>query len=222
MTPTSLTVRWLNIQDYSTCWRAMQQFTNERTPETTDEIWFLEHHPVFTQGQNGKPEHVLNPGNIPIVQTDRGGQVTYHGPGQLMVYILIDLRRKQLNVRELVTCLEQSVVDMLQAESIPAFAKCDAPGVYIDNKKICSIGLRIRKGCSYHGIAFNIFMDLEPFSRINPCGFQELQMTQLSDYIKPHSTQEAGQKLITHLLKKLGYTTANYMVANDLESIDGK
>lgn len=222
MIPTSLTVRWLDKQDYAACWQTMQQFTNQRTEETEDEIWFLEHHPVYTQGQNGKPEHVLNQGNIPIVQTDRGGQVTYHGPGQLMAYILIDLRRKKLNVRELVTALEQSVVEMLKEESIPAYAKCDAPGVYIDNKKICSIGLRIRKGCSYHGIAFNIFMDLEPFLRINPCGFQNLEMTQLSEYIGPLTPQQASEKLLTHLQNKLGYTTANYKTANHLELIDAK
>ena len=176
-----LNIRWLGRQEYLACWASMQQFTNARNDETMDEIWLLEHHPVFTQGQNGKPEHVLNPGNIPIVQTDRGGQVTYHGPGQLMIYTLIDLKRKKLNVRELVTRLEQSIIDLLAEYGITALAKREAPGVYMDDKKICSIGLRIRKGCAYHGIAFNVALDLEPFTRINPCGFKELQMTQFAE-----------------------------------------
>jgi lipoyl(octanoyl) transferase len=222
MIQNALTMRWLGWQDYSTCWQAMQKFTNERSAETMDEIWFLEHHPVFTQGQNGKPEHILNAGDIPIVQTDRGGQVTYHGPGQLMVYFLIDLRRKHLNVRALVSALEQSIVDLLNEFNVNAYAKCDAPGVYIDEKKICSIGLRIRKGCSYHGIAFNIAMDLEPFKRINPCGFQSLQMTQLIDYTESQDPQTASEKLIPHLQKNLGYTTAIYVDHTYSESINGK
>jgi lipoyl(octanoyl) transferase len=203
-----LIVRWLGQQDYASCWQAMQAFTNGRTPETVDEIWLLEHLPVFTQGQNGKPEHLLNPGEIPVVQTDRGGQITYHGPGQLMVYTLIDLRRKRLNVRDLVTKLEQSVIDLLAEYHIEAVAKRDAPGVYVDGKKICSIGLRIRRGCSYHGIAFNISMDLEPFTRINPCGFTALQMTQFASLGGPTSTQEAGAQLVNYLMQNLVYTHA--------------
>lgn len=206
-----LNIRWKGLQDYTTCWQAMQDFTNQRTPETTDEIWLLEHHPVFTQGQNGKPEHVLNPGNIPIVQTDRGGQVTYHGPGQLMVYTLIDLKRKHLNVRELVTNLEKSVIDLLAEYNITAVAKREAPGVYVDGKKICSIGLRIRRGCAYHGIAFNIAMDLEPFTRINPCGFTQLEMTQFSTLGGPNNTELAGRQLVNYLMKNLVYTHANYL-----------
>lgn len=202
----SLIVRWLGRQPYLVTWEAMQNFTNQRTPETTDEIWLLEHDPVFTQGQNGQAEHILNAGDIPIVQTDRGGQVTYHGPGQLMVYVLIDLRRQKLNVRELVTTLEDCVIQSLADYSINAYAKRDAPGVYINENKICSIGLRIRRGCSYHGIAFNINMDLTPFSRINPCGYQSLQMTQLRDFVENADVAKAGSQFANHLAKKLNYT----------------
>jgi lipoyl(octanoyl) transferase len=185
----------------------MKDFTNQRHEETLDELWLLEHQPVFTQGQNGKPEHVLNPGNIPIVQTDRGGQVTYHGPGQVVIYTLIDVKRKKLNVRELVTRLEQSVIQLLAQHQIEAKARCDAPGVYVDNKKICSVGLRIRRGSSYHGLAFNVDMDLEPFSRINPCGYAELQMTQLTELAGPQNIQFIGNQLIECLIANLGYTT---------------
>lgn len=209
MTMNTLTIRWLGRgQDYHTCWEAMRGFTDKRDDNTGDEIWLLEHQPVFTQGQNGKPEHILNAGNIPVVQTDRGGQVTYHGPGQLMVYTLIDLKRKKLNVRELVTLLEQSVINYLREYGIEAEARRDAPGVYVNSNKICSIGLRIRRGCSYHGIAFNIAMDLEPFNRINPCGFAQLTMTQLSALGSQRDTLEAGRQLINHIVKNLGYTKA--------------
>jgi len=201
-------IRWLGEQDYMSCWQAMKTFTDTRGTTTPDEIWLLEHKPVFTQGQNGKAEHVLNAGNIPVVQTDRGGQVTYHGPGQLMVYTLIDLRRLKLNIRELVSLLEKSVIDLLAAHNITAYAKREAPGVYVENQKICSIGLRIRRGCAYHGIAFNINMDLEPFSRINPCGFTGLKMVQLAELGGPDSTQEAGKQLIEYLIKNLGYNIA--------------
>lgn len=209
MIPNTITIRWLGRQDYQPCWQAMQEFTQTRDENTADEIWLLEHTPVFTQGQNGKPEHVLNPGDIPVVQTDRGGQVTYHGPGQLMVYTLIDLKRKKFNVRELVTLLEQSVIDLLAEYNITAAAKADAPGVYVGQKKICSIGLRIRKGCSYHGIAFNVALDLEPFNRINPCGFSQLQMAQFSELGGLASTLETGRGLVKYLMKNLRYTSAN-------------
>jgi lipoyl(octanoyl) transferase len=203
----SLTVRWLGRKDYLPTWQAMQAFTQNRDADTADEIWLLEHTPVFTQGQNGKAEHVLNPGDIPVVQTDRGGQITYHGPGQLMVYTLIDLKRKKFNVRELVSVLEQSVIDLLAEFQIIAAAKHDAPGVYVDHKKICSIGLRIRKGCSYHGIAFNVALDLEPFTRINPCGFTQLQMAQFSELGGLQSTLETGRGLVKYLMKNLRYTS---------------
>jgi lipoyl(octanoyl) transferase len=201
----TLIIRWLPKQEYHSCWLAMREFTDHRTESTPDEIWLCEHEPVFTQGQNGKPEHILAAGDIPIVQTDRGGQVTYHGPGQLMVYTLIDLRRKKFNVRQLVSLIEQSVIDFLASLGITAAAKADAPGVYIDGKKICSIGLRIRRGCSYHGIAFNVALDLSPFQRINPCGFKDLEMTQLSALSPIKEVKEAGDKLSGYLVKNLGY-----------------
>lgn len=216
MTKESVTVRWLGRVDYQPTWQAMQVFTQQRDETTPDEIWLLEHNPVFTQGQNGKPEHILNPGNIPIIQTDRGGQVTYHGPGQLMVYTLVDLKRKQLNVRELVTLLEQSVIELLAEFNIPAAAKKEAPGVYVkQNKKICSIGLRIRKGCSYHGIALNVALDLEPFTRINPCGFTSLQMAQFSEEGGLQSTLQTGQSLIKYLKKNLRYTSVTDQTNSD-------
>lgn len=203
-----LTIRWLERCDYLSCWQAMQDFTRDRSADTADEIWLLEHHPVFTQGQNGKAEHLLNPGDIPVVQTDRGGQVTYHGPGQLMIYTLIDLRRKRFHVRQLVTALEQSIIDLLAEHQITAIAKAEAPGVYVDGQKIASIGLRIRRGCSYHGIAFNISLDTEPFSRINPCGFTGLKMTHFAGLGGVHEPKEAGKHLVRHLMYRLGYTTA--------------
>jgi lipoyl(octanoyl) transferase len=227
MTEQHINIRWRNRQDYSSCWQAMQEFTNTRTPETLDEIWLLEHHPVFTQGQNGKSEHILNPGTIPVVQTDRGGQVTYHGPGQLMVYTLIDLKRKHLHLREFVTILETSVVELLAEYGIQAAAKREAPGVYVHGKKICSIGLRIRRGCSYHGIAFNISMDLQPFTRINPCGFSSLEMTQFSALGGLSNTLETGRKLINYLTKHLMYTQTHYFIDDCIEDpiedhIDGR
>ncbi|EKD70416.1 MAG: Octanoyltransferase [uncultured bacterium] len=208
MKTNELIVRILNQQDYLSCWQAMQAFTNNRNEETIDEIWLLEHSPVFTQGQNGKAEHLLNPGDIPVVQTDRGGQVTYHGPGQLMVYTLIDIKRKKLIIREFVTRIEQSVIDFLAHHHIHAEAKREAPGVYVGHKKICSIGLRVRRGYAYHGIAFNVAMDLEPFNRINPCGFSQLKMTQLADLCSTTSknTAEVGLALVNFLMKNLDYS----------------
>lgn len=196
----------LQQRDYVTTWQAMRDFTDQRTPDTPDEIWLIEHFPVYTQGQAGKPEHILNPGNIPIVKTDRGGQVTYHGPGQLVVYPLLDIRRLNLGVRELVCLLEKAVVNFLAEYGIKAVAKRDAPGVYVDDAKICSVGLRIRKGCSYHGIAFNIAMDLKPFLGINPCGYQNLAVTQLSDLGGPADLHRIATELTQHLVTLLGYT----------------
>ncbi|OGT55987.1 MAG: octanoyltransferase [Gammaproteobacteria bacterium RIFCSPHIGHO2_12_FULL_43_28] len=207
----TVNIRWLPQEDYQTTWQAMQTFTNERDDKTIDEIWLVEHSPVFTQGQNGKAEHVLHPGDIPIIQTDRGGQVTYHGPGQLMVYTLIDLKRKKLNIREVVTLLLESVIAYLANLGISALAKREAPGVYINEEKICSIGLRVRRGNAYHGIAFNVDMDLEPFSRINPCGYSGLKMTQLAAHQAPMTVSEASRGLLAYLLEKFGYTTANYL-----------
>ncbi len=198
-----LLIQPLQHREYLATWQAMQAFTNQRTDETADEIWFIEHPPVYTLGQAGKREHILNAGNIPIIPVDRGGQVTYHGPGQLMVYVLLDLRRRQFGVRQLVTALEQSIIDFLADYEITAAAKPQAPGVYIGDAKVCSIGLRIRRGCSYHGLAFNVGMDLKPFSGINPCGFANLPITQLCNHGGPDNLAEVVPGLAKHLLINL-------------------
>ncbi len=174
----SAILRRLGRVDFAPTWRAMQAFTDGRDAETPDELWFLEHEPVFTQGLNGKPEHLLAPGDIPVVGIDRGGQVTYHGPGQLVMYALVDLRRRQIGVRELVVALENAVVALAAGYGIAASGRREAPGVYVEGRKLASIGLRVRRGCSYHGLALNVDMDLEPFGRINPCGMAGLAMTQ--------------------------------------------
>lgn len=177
-----LVIRELGQRPYLEVWQAMQQFTDARDEHSLDQLWFLQHDPVFTQGQAGKAEHILAAGDIPIVKVDRGGQVTYHGPGQQMVYVLLDLKRRKMGVRQLVTLLEQVLIDSLAAFAIQAYAKPDAPGVYVAEKKIASLGLRIRKGCSFHGLALNVDMDLSPFLRINPCGYAGLQMIQCRDF----------------------------------------
>lgn len=208
-----LIVRQLGLQDYQEIWHKMQDFTDNRNAETIDEVWLVEHYPVFTQGQAGKPEHLLQSGAIPLVQSDRGGQITYHGPGQQVMYILIDIRRHQnLNVRRLVTALEQSVVRTLADYAIEGYSKVDAPGVYIDGKKICSLGLRIRKGCSFHGLAFNINMDLQPFHYINPCGYAGLEMCQLADFIGRDEAvlDKVSPKLVNHLAELLGYNLTKF------------
>lgn len=174
--------RQLGAQDYISCWQAMQDFTVARDEQTEDEIWIVEHPPVFTLGLNGKPEHLLQSSEIPLVNTDRGGQITYHAPGQLVIYTLIDMKRRGLGVRQLVTILEQAMIDALAQYGLKSKAKSDAPGVYIDEKKIGAVGLRIKKGGSYHGLSLNNNMDLSPFSLINPCGYKGLQVTQLSDF----------------------------------------
>lgn len=181
-TPPSLLIRHLGRADYAATWEAMRAFTEARTPDTPDELWLLEHPPVFTLGQAGKREHVLAPGDIPLVQTDRGGQVTYHGPGQLTGYCLIDLKRLDLGPRAFVEAIEDALVDVLAGLGIPAEANRDAHGVYVAGRKIASLGLRIRRGCSYHGFSLNVDMDLEPFGRINPCGHAGLAMTQVKDF----------------------------------------
>ncbi len=178
----SAIIRDLGLQAYESVWREMQQFTQDRTDSTSDEIWYLEHFPVYTLGLNGKAEHILNAGTVPVVQSDRGGQVTYHGPGQLVVYALIDIKRSKLGIRQLVTLFEQSIVNTLSQFGINALAKPEAPGVYVNNKKIGSIGIRIKNHCSYHGISLNNSMDLAPFDHINTCGFQDLKVTQLADF----------------------------------------
>jgi lipoyl(octanoyl) transferase len=201
---TELVIRELGRQSYEPVWRAMQDFTNERTSTTPDEIWFTEHQPVFTLGLNTAPEHLLAPGDIPVIQIDRGGQVTYHGPGQLMIYPLVDLRRAGLGVRDLVTALEQSVVDLLADFEINAASRPDAPGVYVDGRKIASVGLRIRRGASYHGMALNVAVDMEPFSRINPCGFKDLELTNLDSLCGERRLPAVRDALLVHLLHHLG------------------
>ncbi|ABE54156.1 lipoate-protein ligase B [Shewanella denitrificans OS217] len=203
--PQTLHIRHLGQQDYQTVWHAMQAYTDNRGADSQDELWIVEHTPVFTQGQAGKSEHILNPGDIPVIQVDRGGQVTYHGPGQLVAYPLIDIKRAKLGVRQLVNHIEQSIIDMLSPYDIKAYAKTDAPGVYVDERKIASLGLRIRKGCSFHGLALNVDMDLAPFRRINPCGYAGLEMVQSKALNGPQSVVEAGDKLIDTFTKTLGY-----------------
>jgi len=191
----------ININDYQVVWQQMVDFTKKRTSSTLDEIWLVEHDPVFTQGQAGKPEHVLNPADIPVVQTDRGGQVTYHGPGQLVVYPLIDLRRAKIGIKQYVGMLEQVTIRLLADYDIKAKICEGAPGVYVGDAKICSIGLRVRRGCSYHGLALNVDMDLEPFSRINPCGFQKLAITQIKNFVESINFSEVESKLSKYLIE---------------------
>ncbi len=201
-----LGVRDLGLIEYEPAWQAMQRFTNTRGPATDDEVWLLQHLPVFTQGQAGKAEHLLLPGDIPVVQADRGGQVTYHGPGQLVCYLLLDVRRLGIGVRELVSRIEQSLIDLLASYDVQAVAKPDAPGVYVNGAKIASLGLRIRSGRSFHGLALNVDMDLEPFGRINPCGYAGMAMTQLADLIaRPVALSEVSDRLREQLVKHLGY-----------------
>lgn len=198
-----LIVRTLGRQDYLPVWRAMQDYTLRRTHDDPDEIWLLEHPPVYTLGLNGRSEHVLTPGAIPVVHTDRGGQVTYHGPGQLIAYTLFDLKRLSWGVRQLVTVLEQSVIDLLRGYGIDAAARPDAPGVYVGAAKIAALGLRVRRGCSYHGLSLNIDMDLTPFAGINPCGHAGLAVTQLRDLGVTARSDEIRPRLLHHLLRQL-------------------
>ncbi|MDQ2993423.1 MAG: lipoyl(octanoyl) transferase LipB, partial [Pseudomonadota bacterium] len=207
--------RHLGMRPYAETVERMQAFTESRDVTIHDEIWLLQHPPVFTQGLAGKAEHVLAPGNIPVVQTDRGGQVTYHGPGQLVVYFLIDLRRMDIGIRTLVSRLELSVIATLAEYGISAATRADAPGVYVDDAKICSIGLRVRRGCTYHGIAFNIAMDLEPFARINPCGFRNLKIIQLADFVPEITIPTISLRLIPHLSEKFGYTVASQVTEEE-------
>jgi len=199
-----IVVRSLGREAYEPLWRRMQSFTDSRSESTPDEIWFTEHPPVFTLGLNASREHLLDTGDIPVVQVDRGGQVTYHGPGQLMIYPLIDLRRAKLGVRDLVTGLEQSIVDLLREQGIEAKARADAPGVYVDGRKIASVGLRIRRGSSFHGMALNIDVDLQPFSRINPCGFSDLEVTDLRALGVREDRESIRAAVERFLLRRLG------------------
>jgi lipoyl(octanoyl) transferase len=200
-----LKVRRLGRQPYAATWEAMSDFTNNRGPDTPDELWLLEHDPVFTQGQAGKAEHVLAPGNIPVVQVDRGGQVTYHGPGQIVGYPLIDLRRAGVSVRELVNKLEQSIIDTLAHWNIGAERLDGAPGVYVAGAKVAALGLRVRRGCSFHGLAFNVNMDLEPYHRINPCGYKGLAVTQVLDLGGPSRLSDVEDALVEEFCRQFGF-----------------
>jgi lipoyl(octanoyl) transferase len=200
-------LRQLGLCDYREVWEAMQAFTHERDADTPDELWLLQHHPVFTQGQAGKSEHILDPHDVPVFQSDRGGQVTYHGPGQLVIYFLLDVRRRGLGVRALVDLIEQSVLELLAGYGIKGELRREAPGVYVEGRKISALGLRIRRGCSLHGLSLNINMDLQPFSWINPCGYQGLETTQLADLLGRRGDAtlfpEASDALLGALLARL-------------------
>lgn len=207
----TLLVRQLGLQPWAPVSQAMHDFTNQRGAETPDEIWLVEHPPVFTQGQAGKAEHLLMPGDIPVMQSDRGGQVTYHGPGQQVMYVLINLKRRKTGVRELVTAIEQTVIATLAHYDIEAAARPDAPGVYVEGKKICSLGLRIRNGSSFHGLALNVDMDLAPFLRINPCGYAGLEMTQISAYKKGVTLADVQPSLIKHFARELAIADVKWL-----------
>ncbi|EPK3234019.1 lipoyl(octanoyl) transferase LipB [Enterobacter hormaechei] len=206
-------VRHLGLQPYEPVSQAMHEFTDRRDDTTPDEIWLVEHLPVFTQGQAGKAEHLLMTGDIPVIQSDRGGQVTYHGPGQQVMYVLLNLKRRKLGVRELVTLLEQTVVNTLAEYDIDAHPRADAPGVYVGEMKICSLGLRIRKGCSFHGLALNINMDLAPFQRINPCGYAGMEMTQMRQWVDTATPDNIRPVLLKNFLALLNNSTYEYIAA---------
>ena len=210
MNENTLIVRQLGRQRYMPIWQKMQNFTDVRTEQDADEIWLVEHEPVFTQGQAGKDEHLLAPGDIEVIKVDRGGQVTYHGPGQQMMYVLFNLRRLKIGVRELVTWLEECIIDTLNEYDIAAYAKADAPGVYVNDSKIASLGLRVRRGCSFHGLALNVNMDMSPFLRINPCGYAGMNMVQTTDLNGPEDLAQAGAGLVKHMIKKLNATAVKY------------
>ena len=198
-------LRELGLVDYAPTLQAMKAFTDSRDPNSPDELWLLQHPRVFTQGQAGKAEHVLAPGDIPVIQVDRGGQVTYHGPGQWVIYLMVDLRRHKLSVRDLVDLIEQSIVRLLAEYGITAAARADAPGVYVNGAKIAALGLRVRRGCSYHGLSLNVDMDLEPFQRINPCGYEGLRVTSMSRLL-PHTELDmdvVGRRLLAIVAERL-------------------
>jgi lipoyl(octanoyl) transferase len=199
----TIVVKRLGRVDYAPTFQAMQDFTATRTAETPDELWVVEHPPVYTLGQAGKPEHILRDVGIPLVQIDRGGQVTYHGPGQVVIYLLLDLPRLKIKVRELVNAIEQAVIDLLGQHGVVAARRDGAPGVYVGEAKIAALGLRIRNGCSYHGVSLNVDMDLSPFAAINPCGYPGLQVIQTRDLNIPLAPHEAGEQLSQHLLQQL-------------------
>jgi lipoyl(octanoyl) transferase len=205
-TPAPLQISHLGMCAYMPVWRDMQAFTARRDQDTADQLWLLQHPPVFTLGMNGRREHLLAPGDIPVVDVDRGGQVTYHGPGQLLVYVLLDLRRLGTSVRGLVDVLEHSVIDWLQSHALAATARTDAPGVYVDGAKLAALGLRVRRGCSYHGLALNVDMDLAPFAKIDPCGHEGMQVTQVRDLGIDLTVDEVAQQWLPYFARQLGYS----------------
>ena len=202
---TPIKIKHLGFSEYEPVWRAMQEFTDSRDKETTDEIWTVEHPPVFTQGQAGKAEHILAAGDIPVIQVDRGGQVTYHGPGQIVIYPLIDLKRHKMGIKALVHGIEEAIIQTLSQYDVHAQRRRNAPGVYVEGKKVASLGLRVRKGCTFHGLAFNIRMDLEPFSRINPCGFLGLEVVQLSEFVHNVDFLQVQNELVDNLCNILKF-----------------
>jgi len=210
MSQKPLIIRQLGRRDYLPTWQAMRDFTDRRDEDTVSEIWVVEHPPVFTQGQAGKAEHLLGPGDIPVVQTDRGGQVTYHGPGQLVIYLLISLREAGVGIRRLVSVMENAVIELLAARGIEAQARADAPGVYVDGKKIAALGLRVRRGCTYHGLALNVSNDLQPFQRINPCGYPGLEATSTSLLGIDEDQTQLAIELVQRLSSALGYQTGDW------------
>lgn len=212
-----LIIRQLANQEYTAIWQAMKDFTDARDDSVIDELWLVEHFPVFTQGQAGKAEHLLMPGDIPVVKSDRGGQITYHGPGQQVIYFLINLRRRKMGIRQLVSLIENGIIASLADYGIDAQAKPEAPGVYVDGKKIASLGLRVRKGCSFHGLALNVNMNLAPFLRINPCGYAGLEMAQTADINGPQTVNEAGQSLIKHLSQLLNASELSFKTGLETE-----
>ncbi|WP_035345820.1 MULTISPECIES: lipoyl(octanoyl) transferase LipB [Dickeya] len=206
-----IVIRQLGVHPYEPVSHAMHTFTEQRNNTSFDELWLVEHLPVFTQGQAGKAEHLLMPGDIPVIQSDRGGQVTYHGPGQQVMYVLIDIKRRKVGVRQLVSAIENTVIRTLAHYAIDAHARPDAPGVYVGEQKICSLGLRIRRGCSFHGLALNVAMDLSPFLRINPCGYAGMSMTQLSDLSAAATVEDTAKVMVNAFLTELGYSQYEWL-----------
>ena len=208
-----VTIRRLGLAAYKPVWRDMQAFTDSRDEKTGDELWLVQHPAVFTQGQAGKAEHILAPGNIPVIQVDRGGQVTYHGPGQIVAYPLVDIRRKGFGIREFVNRIEQAIIEVLAHYGVNGERIPGAPGIYVGGDKVASLGLRVRRGCTFHGLAFNITMDLEPFQRINPCGFADLKVTRLSD-LAPVELEDVEKRLVAGLVRQLGYSDIDEVALN--------
>jgi lipoyl(octanoyl) transferase len=216
------TIRRLGLAPYEPVWRAMQRFTDERGAASADEIWFVEHPPVFTLGLNASREHLLDPGRIPVVQIDRGGQVTYHGPGQLLIYPLIDLRRRAFGVHQLVLALENAIISCVAELGVPACGSREAPGVYVAGAKLASIGLRIRRGASYHGLALNVSLDMQPFERINVCGHRGLKVTRLADLCGVADLEQVTEQLIPHLLRELRFEAGYSAINTALQAVSSR